>query len=202
MNKNAYIGKNSRLVAAISSGIHNKKVDVKLEFACGRNVDVNIKAFKVGLNQLTRTTPEKFCNHFDLDCLHWLQNLLVEKSKYGIDKYDFFPVSQREKAVKIFTPIARQIVEWSMSFKKSREILVLYDRQQSIMYIYLIKTILKNLKYDIDFSSLGGNLLIGSIITLKRKGGDGNSSIQKLKTDPTHPGNNIQLQLNIHKFRE
>ncbi|MFU7501525.1 MAG: hypothetical protein ACJBCI_07810 [Candidatus Tisiphia sp.] len=116
MNRNAYIGKNvevlfknsigdhqkiiqkiqenfkiqGNFITAICSGVHNEKVDVKMEFSCGRNIDANIKAFKTGLNQLTRTTPEKFCEKFNLDCLTWLQNLLVEKAKRGATKYDFF----------------------------------------------------------------------------------------------------------------
>lgn len=226
MNKNAYIGKNVEtlfknsiidhqeiiskiqnsfkikggLITAINSGVHNEKVDVKLEFACGRNIDANVKAFKIGLNQLTRTTPKKFCEDFNLDCLDWLQNLVIEKARQGKKKYDFFPINEREKAILIFSPIIENIIERSMSFKKAREILVLYDRQESVMHIYTMKTILKNLKYDISFTSHGGNLLIGDLITLKRKGGNGKLCNHKSKIDPTHPGNDIQLQLKMHEF--
>lgn len=226
MNRNAYIGKNvevlfknsigdhqkiiqkiqenfkiqGNFITAICSGVHNEKVDVKMEFSCGRNIDANIKSFQTGLNQLTRTTPEKFCEKFNLDCLKWLQNLLVEKAKRGATKYDFFPESEKEKAVLIFKPIVKDIVEWSMSYKKAREILVLYDRQESVMHIYSMKNILKHLKYDISFTPKGGNLLIGNLIIFKRKGGNGKLCSHKIKTDPTHPGNNIQLQLRMYEF--
>jgi hypothetical protein len=49
------------------------------------------------------------------------------------------------------------------------------------------------------FTKQGGNMLIGNLITFKRKGGNGKSS-NKPKTDPKHPGNNIQLQLKMKEF--
>lgn len=226
MNRNAYIGqdvemlfKNSigdqphiiksiqekfkiagSFITAISTGVHNEKVDVKMEFSGGRNIDANIKAFKAGLNQLTRATLENFCKKFNLDCQEWLGNLLIEKAKKGILKRDLFPENDREKAILIFKPIIEEIVEWSLSSTKSREILVLYDRQNSIMYLYSMKDILKNLKYNISFTANGGNLLIGNLITFKRKGGNGKLCRDKLKTDLAHPGNNIQLQLKTSQF--
>jgi hypothetical protein len=36
-----------------------------------------------------------------------------------------------------------------MSRKKAREVLVLYDRTASIMYLYSMKDVLKKLSYDI-----------------------------------------------------
>ena len=85
MNRNAFIGRNveilfknsvgdnpsvikklqeiftieGRFLQAISTGMQNEKADVKLEFADGRNIDANVKAFKessVSYNQLTRTS--------------------------------------------------------------------------------------------------------------------------------------------------
>ena len=109
-NRNAYIGKNVEtlfknsigdhkdivekirnafnieggFVTAISSGIHNEKVDIKMEFSCGRNVDANVKAYKktIAYNQLTRTTLANFCNKFNLDCLDLLQDLFIKKAKH------------------------------------------------------------------------------------------------------------------------
>jgi len=88
MNRNAFIGQNVETLfknsigdhplaiqaiqekfkidgvfqSAMKTGIHGEKVDVKLGFACGHNIDANIKAFKEesGFNQLTRTSVSHF----------------------------------------------------------------------------------------------------------------------------------------------
>lgn len=54
-----------RFINAINTGIHAEKADAKLEFACGRNVDANIKAYTIGLNQITRTSIDNFCETFN-----------------------------------------------------------------------------------------------------------------------------------------
>lgn len=55
-----------------------------MEFTCGHNIDVNIKAYKEKLvfNQLTRTSVSKFCNVFNLTPLEQesLEGIVVEKS--------------------------------------------------------------------------------------------------------------------------
>lgn len=61
------------------------------------------------------------------------------------------------------------------------------------MHIYSMKNILKHLKYDISFTPKGGNFLIGNLITFKRQGGNAELCSHKIKTDPTHLGNNIQV---------
>jgi hypothetical protein len=128
-NRNAYVGKNVETLFknsigahkeildkirdvfkieghfsnAISSGIQNEKVAVKMEFSCGRNIDANIKAFKIGLNQLTRTTCESFCKDFDINCFKWLQNLVIEKAKKGTSNMLFFPIEEQYKAIEIIS---------------------------------------------------------------------------------------------------
>ncbi|HJD57380.1 hypothetical protein [Candidatus Tisiphia endosymbiont of Ptychoptera albimana] len=228
-NRNAYIGKNvetlfknsiidrtdvvktiqnvfaidSRLVTAINSGIHNEKVDVKLEFACGRNIDASIKAYKksVAYNQLTRTTLAIFCKKFNLDCIEYLQNLFIEKAKNS-KTVKLFSIEEQERITSIFKPIIKEMIDWSMSYKKSREILVLYEREDSMMRIYSMTDILKHLDYTITFTS-NGNLLVGKSIVIQRKGGNGHHIHGILnKTDPKHPGNNIQFKLRINTFVE
>jgi len=51
-----------RYLSSIKSGIHGEKADVKMSFACGHNIDVNIKSYKQdsAFNQLTRTSVKSF----------------------------------------------------------------------------------------------------------------------------------------------
>lgn len=92
------------------------------------------------------------------------------------------------------------MVELSMSYKKAREILVLYERIDSIMQIYSMKDVLKHLNYNITFTNKG-NILIGNSIIIQRKGGNGiHIHGIKDKGDPTHPGNNIQFKLRVNDF--
>lgn len=195
-----YFGIEGGFLTAISSGIHNEKVDVKMEFSCGRNVDANVKAFKktIAYNQLTRTTLTKFCDKFALDCLDLLQELFIKKAKKINSK--LFPDSEQEKILSILQPIVKDMVEWSMSYKKAREIMVLYERTESVMYIYPMKDVLKHLDCNIVFTKQG-NIAIGKSIVLQRKGGNGvHIHGIKDKGDPTHPGNNIQLKLKVNEF--
>ena len=50
-----------------------------------------------------------------------------------------------------------------MSYKKAREILVLYEQTESIMYIYSMKDVLKHLNYNVVFTAKG-NIAIGKSI--------------------------------------
>lgn len=184
--------------AAISTGCHNEKVDVKIEFSCGRNIDANIKGYKksVAFNQLTRCTLFNFCKKFNLNCLDYLKKLFLHKAKYRNER--LVPLSDESRIRSIISPIAKDIVKWSLSYKKSREILVLCERTEKSISIYSMEEILKNLNYDVSFTR-GGNILIGNCITLQRKGGNG-SHVIKDKKDPSHPGNDLQVKLKILEF--
>ena len=99
-------------VTAISSGIHNEKIDIKMEFSCGRNVDANVKAYKKSItyNQPTRTTLTKFCERFNLDCFALLQDLLIKKAKHV--NSELIPDIEQEKAMSILKPIVKDLVGW------------------------------------------------------------------------------------------
>lgn len=225
MNRNAYIGKNvetlfrnsigdhkdiidkirdvfkieGRFLHAINTGIHAEKVDVKMGFGCGHNIDVNIKAYKqaVAYNQLTRTSISNFCKVFKLDCQDYLENLIVNKSKNV--KSALIPLEEQQKALSIFQPISKEMVKWSFSNKAARELLVLYEREESLMRIYVMKDVLKALNYDIIFTNKG-NIIIGDYIVIQRKGGNGSMSKTIPKFSIKHPGNNIQLKLKVKDF--
>lgn len=193
-------GIDNRLINAINTGIHAGKVDVKLEFACGRNIDANIKAFKnMGFNQITRTTIKNFCekNGFGSETISKLEQLSINKAR-KITSF-WIPESEQEYIKSLIQPIAENIVKWSFSSQSSREILVLYNRINNIMHIYTMKDVLKELDYSVSFT-VRGNILIGKFILIQRKGGNGVHSKDIPKDSLKHPGNNIQLKLKINPF--
>lgn len=190
----------SRLVNAISTGIHTEKVDAKLEFACGRNVDANIKAYKdMGFNQLTRTTIKIFCkkNDFSDETVSKFETLTLNKAR-NVSTH-WILGEEQEYFFNLLQPISREIVKWSFSSQSSREILVLYSRNKNIMHIYTMKDVLKELDYTISFTTKG-NILIGKYIIIQRKGGNGVHSKDIPRDSLKHPGNNIQLKLKINPF--
>ena len=227
MNRNAFIGRNveilfknsggdnpsvikklqeiftieGRFLQAISTGMQNEKADVKLEFADGRNIDANVKAFKessVSYNQLTRTSLIHFCENFDLN--KYRDELFRLFAIKAVNKRThLFPDNQKDKWQSIFQSNAEDILKWAFSYKKGREILVIYERDESIMSIYSMKTVLKNLDKQVEITNRG-NILIGSSVVIQRKGGNGVHAIKIRKDDPKHPGNDIQIKMKMLEF--
>lgn len=189
-----------RYLESIKSGIHGEKADVKMEFACGHNIDVNIKGYKSGFNQLTRTTVKKFGEMFDLseDDIQELENIVVEKSKNS--RNALFPENKQDKWRSFFCKNAKKILRWGFSYKQNREILVLFDRETNIFRIYQMKEVLSRLDTDIQMTKGGVN--IGNCVSFQRKGGNGSLCKNIPKYSISHPGNNLQLKLKIHKFIE
>ena len=62
-----------------------------------------------------------------------------------------------------------------------------------------MKEVLKDIKKDIVFTAKG-NVDIGTCMSFQRKGGNGSMSKTIPQTDIKHPGNNIQLKLQVDKF--
>jgi hypothetical protein len=185
---------------AIKSGIQGEKADVKMEFACGHNIDVNIKAYKEksAFNQLTRTSVSKFCNIFDLSSLEQenLENIVVEKSINPKNK--LFAEQDWEKWEVFFNNNVKEILKWGFSSKPTREILVLFNRDDNTFRIYPMLQVLKLLNKDITHTKGGFN--IGDCVSFQRKGGNGSLSKIIPKNSIKHPGNNIQLKLKCNKF--
>lgn len=197
----SYFGICGHYLGAIGMGTHSEKADVKMEFADGRNIDANIKAFSksgISYNQLTRASVETFCKRFLLENIRLeLEGLVIKKAKNTNSK--LIPEHLQEKYRRIFEEIAKEMVEWSLSYKKSREIIVIYERDDSIMRIYPMKDVLKNFDYSISFTK-NGNIAIGDCIIFQRKGGNGDHSKSIPKDSIKHPGNNVQLKLKMNEF--
>ena len=193
-----------RFLNAIKSGIHGEKNDVKIEFACGHNIDANIKAYKraSAFNQLTRTSSSRFCEIFNINesDKEELEFLITNKAADARNNL-LFPYSYQKKWRAFFENNVDDIIAWAFSYKRSREIMVLYDRDQSIFRIYPMAETLKKLNKEIVFTPKG-NIKIGECVSFQRKGGNGKMSRTIPKTSIKHPGNNIQLKLRGLKFVE
>lgn len=194
-----YFKLEGQFLHAIGGGIHGEKADVKLGFASGHFIDVNIKAYKgTGFNQLTRTTVTKFCERFSLDEYMEadLKNLIIEKSKHT--KSALFNENAIGRWSNIVRKNAKAFLQWGFSYKASREIIALYDRDTSVFRIYPMSDVLNKLSIDVNFTKGGFN--IGNCVSFQRKGGNGSLSKTIPKHDIKHPGNNVQLKLKVHKF--
>jgi hypothetical protein len=185
---------------AAGGGIYGDKSDVRINFTCGHYIDANIKGFRANaaFNQLARTTVFKFCETFNLNRVDQqeLENIIVAKSKNP--KRFLFSEEQQNKWGIFFRNNARKLLKWGFSKNTNREILVLYNRDTSIVKIYSMKEALKLLPTDIVFTK--GGVTIGSIVSFQRKGGNGSLSRNIPKTAIKHPGNNIQLKVKINNI--
>lgn len=183
-------------------GIYGDKSDVKIYFSCGHHIDVNVKGFKasVGFNQLTRTSVSRFCDLFNLDAdkKQELVNIVVAKSKNTNNP--LFTEEQRQKWGGFFKDNAKNMLKWGFSKNASREILILYNRDTSVAKIYPMKEVLNRIPTDVSFTKGGFN--IGSCISFQRKGGNGSLSRHIPKTSIQHPGNNIQMKIQLNKLIE
>ena len=227
LNRNAYIGRNveilfknsigdnpsaiaaiqrhfniaGRFLGAISTGIHAEKADVKMEFADGHNVDANVKAFKessVSYNQLTRTSLANFCRRFDLTREQpKLERLFISKARDVSGK--LFPEAVQDEMRPVFQRIAGDVLSWSFSFKQSREIVVVYERDASLMLLYPMREVIRELGTALSFTKKG-NIAIGNCVIFQRKGGDGIHAAGIPRDSLRHPGNDVQLKLKMNDF--
>jgi len=179
------------------SGIYGDKADVRISFDCGHYIDVNVKGYKIGFNQLVRTSISQFCKYFNLsesDKLD-LDRIIREKAKNT--KKELFTEKDWIKWGIFFENNVEKLLKLAFSENLSREILVLYNKKTFVVKIYSMKDVLRELsKQKIERTKGGFNL--GKNISFQRKGGDGNIKTYP-KTDLRHPSNNIQMKLKIGK---
>lgn len=163
-------------------------------------MDANVKGYRVGFNQVARTKLDNFCKTFEIEKQYASDLKKLFRLKAENTNRPLIPLSERNKWREIFEPIAKKIVKTSISSHPSREILVLYDRGDSVMSIWRMSEVLKKLDYSVDYTPRG-NIKIGECFQLQRKGGDGNVKTVP-KTHPKHPSNDMQVKMNIKAFLE
>ncbi len=191
-----HFGIKGEYAKSFSTGTDSGKSDVMVRFT-DATLSANIKAYKSGFNQLTRTTISLFCNEFNLT---HLQKVFEEGAVRVAGKLGrFILASDETKIIEAISPLARDIVHFSLARLENPELLVLYDRTINVMHLYDMKDLLDNLDYDVTISSRGV-IKIGKFITIQRKGGNGVHSVHIPKTSLAHPGNNLQVKMKVGKF--
>ena len=79
------------------------------------------------------------------------------------------------------------------------KILIIWNKRNNVLCMFNIQDVISFfIKQPISFSN-EGIIKIGKYITIQRKGGNG-SRIKKPKTDPTHPGNQLQFKFKPLEF--
>ena len=191
---------NSDLKNTSGAGVHGEKSDVRVNFECGRYLDLNIKGFSgnSGFNQLTRASISNFSERFDISDFdkNELEELVINKSRNVT--LPLFPADKVEKWRTFFNAKANDIIKWSFSYKSSREALVLVNKTSREVHLYMMADVLRHLRKDIVFTKGGVN--IGNCVSFQRKGGNGAHAAHIDKHTIQHPGNNIQIKLRCKKF--
>lgn len=182
---------------AFSTGTDAGKSDVIIRFTDGKSLSANIKAYKTGFNQLTRTTIASFCREFDIDNLRQIfeDGAVRVATRTG----QFILSSDAETVVDTITPIARKIVEFSLARDEKPELLVLYNRGANQMNLFDLADTLNSLDYSVSLSGRG-IIRIGKYVTIQRKGGNGVHSLHIPKSSLAHPGNNLQVKMKVATF--
>ena len=178
---------------SFSVGTDAGKSDVMVRFT-DATLSANIKAYKTGFNQLTRTTISLFCNEFNI---HHLRSTFEEGVVRVASKKGRFILADDEPLVlATISSLARRIVHFSLARQENPELLVLYNRTTNVMFLYDMKDLLDNLEYNVAVSGRGV-IKIGQFITIQRKGGNGVHSLHIPKTSLDHPGNNLQVKMKV-----
>jgi hypothetical protein len=192
-----HFGIKGEYAKSFSTGTDAGKSDVIVRFTDGTSLSANIKAYKAGFNQLTRTTIASFCKEFGVGHLQSVfeQGALRVAGRLG----RFILPSDETEIIAAIAPLARAIVHFSLARNENPELLVLYNRATNTMNLYDMKDILENLDYKLTISGRGV-IKIGKYITIQRKGGNGVHSIHIPKTSLAHPGNNLQVKMKVGTF--
>lgn len=173
------------------------KSDVILQFSDPRGIGANIKAFKVGYNQVTRLKIGAFCQQFRLGAF---QSLLEKAAIRVAGKKGRFILQSDEVLIRnAFSPITKDILHFALSRLENPELLVLYDATANLMNLFDMNQLLDRLSYDVTFSR-SGLIQIGKYFKIQRKGGNGVHSLHIPKTDLSHPGNNIAVKMNVKSY--
>ena len=108
-------------------------------------MSANIKAYKTGFNQLTRTTIGSFCKEFEIE---HLKTIFEEGALRVAGKLGRFILSTDEtEIIEAISPLARSIVHFSLARMENPELLVLCSRVTNTMNLYDMKELLDNLDY-------------------------------------------------------
>lgn len=191
-----HFGIAGKFAKAFSTGTDAGKSDVIVRFT-DSTLSANIKAFKTGFNQLTRTTIASFCREFAVE---ELRTVFEEGAvRVAARKGRFILAADESVVTSKLSGLAPAIVHFSLARMENPELLVLYNRRTNLMNLYDMKHLFETLDYSVSISGRGV-IRIGKYVTIQRKGGNGVHSIHIPNTSLAHPGNNLQVKMKVGSF--
>src|SRR5687768_4929485 len=149
-----HFGIDGDFATSYKTGTDLGKTDVILRFSDSKTLNANIKAFKPpGFNQVTRCRIESFCKRFDRPMLRPIFERGVTRVATRCGPF----ISEGEvlEVCESLTPIARQILQFSISNLENPELLVLYNRNSGTMHVYDLKSVLDGLDYTVSITGRG-----------------------------------------------
>ena len=211
IKKSLSINSNSAIRSVDRIKSNRRKADVMIVLDDGINIGVNIQSYKnseAGFNHAMRTHPEKFIKKFNIpqDIGKIIIDSLLRKAliKVQYKRNDAFILPQDSDAIiGFFSRHALDIVRYSICGDEKPELLVLFNREEGKMQIYLMKNVLElmNNIMDVHITKRWGVIRLNKFFTIQKKGGDGGHKKYN-KTDIKHPWNDIQVKINTAPFAE
>lgn len=174
-----------------------QKGDVELSLSTGKNVQASVKSTKANFSQLDRRWLSSLISALNvpdnvsyklkegLDSMRLkqgdYQRLILPK--YEVNLINYFQNNIKDFMNEMFTR-QNQVVQ----------LFVVYDNINVVWYLLNMSDVLDFMSTQIVSVSNKGVLKFGDCVTMQRKGGDGNVT-RVPKTDPTHPGNQLQIKV-------
>ena len=197
---------NGVIAKTYKTGADAGKSDVIIRFTTGETLAATIKSYKndtMGFNQAMRMNPYKFIDTVQLSAVsgQFLLDSIIEKAK---DKQRPFITTELNSSASYFIEEIKEkaldSITYSICGKEWPELFVLWCRGTGRMSIYLMQTIVMQLRSCMDITlTKRGIIRFNSYFTLQRKGGNGVKH-KRDKIDIMHGGNNVQIKINTAKF--
>lgn len=186
------------------TGTSNKKSDLLAMYTGGTGIGINVKSARsIGFNQVTRTWLDSFASKIGLS------EFATEAIQNGIDNHRLkrskilIEAEYREQLADELSEKSGNIIEeiFMGIGNDVAKCLVLINKSTNTVHFYDIREAVSSISQQPITFSKNGVIQFGEFITMQRKGGDGNVK-RPPKSDPKHPGNQIQFKMKIIKYME
>lgn len=199
IQKGLSLSSNNNVSKVYHTGGERGKADVIIDMGDGKVLGVNIKSYKnkdSGFNQAVRMNPHTFIQKFNIpvNVGNIIVDSILRKAKNSRGEPFILPIDSTD-IINCFRDKAENIIKYSISGDESIDILVLFNSQEKIINIYLMKDILKAMNRMIQVEiTKKGVIKLNKYFTIQKKGGNGEHERHK-KTDIKHGGNNLQVKI-------
>lgn len=184
-----------KLTAETLKGV--EKGDVELTISNGTKLKASVKSTKANFSQLDRRWLTSLISALNVPKeISYKLNEGLDSMRLKQGTYQRLILPQYENdIIQYFQNNIRNFMEEMFTRKDdSVKLFVVYDNKNTIWYLLNMKDVIDFTSTQIVSVSNKGVLKFGNCITMQRKGGDGNVT-RVPKTDPTHPGNQLQIKI-------